>query len=117
MKYTLNPTLLQFSDSSIFAGRLSAADIKEFLEESYLMTNVTLVESMDNPKKTAVTFRVSGKYLHAGVNNVCFDGVFYAYDSIYFFETIVEQFRTSHLDLWRKFLFKKFGNEYVENAK
>ena len=117
MKYNLNPNLLRFSDSNIFAMKLTAEDIKQFLEENYLFTNVISVEIITNPLKTAITFKVSGRYLHAGVNNVCFEGVFYAYDSIYFFETITEQYRTSHLDLWRKFLFKKFGNEYVENTK
>ena len=117
MNCILNPNLLSFSDSNMFAERLDVNDIKEFLEENCLMMNVSLVERINNPYRTAVTYKISGTYIHAGANNISFEGVFYAYDSIYFFETIVERFRTSQLDLWRKFLFKKFGKEYVENTK
>lgn len=99
-----------------FTKKLTSEDIKDFISKTYgIMINS--VEEIDFYKDNVITFRFGGVYLHAGFNNISFDGIFTADDFSYQIKTAIWLVSVNKVEEWKNFMIGKFGKKYVRRMR
>lgn len=100
----------------IYAKKLRENDIKDFIEITYgISVKSVTKDSVIGEEK--IKFRFSGTYLHAGFNNIVFEGIFLANDFSYNVQTPVVPMSINYAIEWRKFMINQFGRKYVRYVK